>query len=53
MNASCCSPEGGDKPKEFSKAVQIVFNVVQDMFRKIREIDGKQAQEEAAIKLFE
>ena len=52
-NMSCCSPSSEDGKKEYSKSVQIVFNVIQDMFYKIREMDGKDAQESAALKLFE
>lgn len=46
-----CSPDSSDK-EEYSKSVQIVTDVLQSLFRKVREIDWKKAQEEALMKIF-
>lgn len=49
-NDSCCEP--ACKTKEYSKAVQIVCRTLEDLFWKIRDIDWKDAQEAALMKVF-
>jgi hypothetical protein len=48
-----CSPvKACDCERERSEAVSVITGTVSDLFWKIRDIDGKDKQEEALLKLF-